>query len=232
MRLTVGPLPSAVYWRRRAVVLGALFIVILVLFTTCRGSNGSGASKTGATPSATAGTADPSPSVLTPEASETATAAPTTPPPATEEPDPGTVATSAAAPPAGDGSCTDAELKVTPVPGLTNAPAGQTIVIRLRIKNESDRTCTRDVGPDAQEIYIKRGALTIWSSDKCGTAKGSDPQPFTPNFEREYRVTWNGEKSTSCSGASANGGAPEPGQYEVFGRLGTDNSSPVKLTLT
>ena len=45
-----------------------------------------------------------------------------------------------------------------------------------------NRTCTRDVGPDLQEIYIKQGARTIWSSDKCGLYKGSDPQPFTPNF--------------------------------------------------
>jgi hypothetical protein len=230
MRLTVGPLPSAVYWRRRAVVLGALFIVLIVLFTTCGGPDGSGASKTGATPSPTAGTPEPSPSVLTPDASGSATAAPTTPP--AEDPDPTVSATSAAAPPAGDETCTDAELKVTPVPSLTTAPAGQTFVIRLRIKNESDRTCTRDVGPDLQEIYIKQGARTIWSSDKCGLYKGSDPQPFTPNFEREYTATWNGQMSTSCSGASADGGAPKPGQYEVYGRVGTDTSTAVKLTLT
>ncbi|MEH1129258.1 hypothetical protein [Micromonospora sp. CPCC 206061] len=230
MRLTVGPLPSAVYWRRRAVVLGALFIVLIVLFTTCGGPDGSGANKTGATPSPTVGSPEPSPSVLTPDASESATAVPTTPPAA--QTDPSTAATSAAAPAAGDGACTDAEIKVTPVPGLTTAPAGQTIIIRLRIKNESDRTCTRDVGPDLQEVYIKQGARTIWSSDKCGPFKGSNPLPFTPNFEREYQATWNGQMSTSCSGANANGGAPKPGQYEVFGRVGTDNSTAVKLTLT
>lgn len=230
MRLTVGPLPSAVYWRRRAVVLGAIFIVILVLFTTCGGPDGNGASKTSATPSPTAGSPHPSPSV-TPEVTASASAAPTSQAPVTE-PDPTTAATGAAAPPAGDETCTDAELKVTPVPELTTAPAGKTFTIALKIKNESDRTCTRDVGPDLQEIYIKQGARTIWSSDKCGLYKGSDPQPFTPNFEREYTATWNGQMSTSCSGAQANGGAPKPGQYEVFGRVGTDNSPAVKLTLT
>ena len=35
MRPTVGPLPSAVYWRRRAVVLGAVLLGIIVLFVSC-----------------------------------------------------------------------------------------------------------------------------------------------------------------------------------------------------
>jgi hypothetical protein len=37
MRATVGPLPSAVYWRRRAVVLGAVLLGIIVLFVSCSG---------------------------------------------------------------------------------------------------------------------------------------------------------------------------------------------------
>lgn len=226
MRLTVGPLPSAVYWRRRAVVLGALFIVVLVFFTTCRGS-GSGASKTSATPSS-------SPSTLTPEVSESPEGELPTEVPAGSVNDgtPAPAVTTAPAAPPDPGQCTDAEIKVTPVPAQTTLQRGQTIVIRLRIKNESNRTCSRDVGADAQEIYVRLGAQVIWSSDKCGTAKGSEVQPFTPNFEREYRVAWNGRQSTSCGGNVANGPIPEAGQYQVFGRLGNDRSSPVKLTLT
>ncbi|WP_425571473.1 hypothetical protein [Phytohabitans rumicis] len=197
--------------------------MILVLFTTCRGEGGSGAAKTNATP-----TPDVTASVLTPEVDQSTAAespAPTEPPP--------TSAPATSAPPQqADGACTNAEIKVTVVPGLTNAPAGQTIVLKIRFKNESDRTCQRDVGPDFQEIYIKQGAQVIWSSDKCGTAKGSDPQSFTPNFEREYRATWNGNQSTNCSNGSASGRPPAPGEYEVHGRLGTDQSSAVKLTLT
>ncbi|GAA4456619.1 hypothetical protein [Phytohabitans houttuyneae] len=228
MRLTVGPLPSAVYWRRRAIVLGALFIVLLVLFTTCRGGGGSGAARTSAssTPTADAGDA-PS----TPDAEESPTAAPTQAP-TSEAPaaPPPTTTGAPAAPPAG--GCTDAEMKVTPVPSLTNAPAGQTIVIKLRIKNESDRQCSRDVGPDEQEIYIKRGAETIWSSDRCSTYRGSEVKPFPRNLEMEFSVTWNGRLSTGCKDGVATGSAPKPGEYEVFGRLGTDLSAPVKLTLT
>jgi hypothetical protein len=136
----------------------------------------------------------------------------------------------AAAPAAG--SCTDAEIKLTPVPNQTTFPAGQTIAIRFKIKNESTRTCTRDVGADLQEIYIKFGASTVWSSDTCGGATGTDPQPFAPNFEREYTVAWNGRLSTTCANGLANGKVADPGEYQLIGRLGTDLSSPVKLTLS
>lgn len=229
MRLTVGPLPSSVYWRRRAIVLGALFIVLLVLVTTCREPGGSGAAKTGATPDANA-------TVLTPE-----TGAPETEGPASSEPsitattaapvDPPVATTAAPAAPS-KGDCTDDEIKVTPAPGLTTAPAGQTIVMKLRIKNESDRACNRDVGRDAQEIYIKQGAQVIWSSDRCTTKKGTDVVSLAPKIEHEYQTVWNGRQSTSCADGAAAGPAARPGSYEVFGRLGTDRSSPVSITLT
>ncbi|BCB80315.1 hypothetical protein GCM10022251_05230 [Phytohabitans flavus] len=228
MRLTVGPLPSAVYWRRRAIVLGALFIVLLVLFTTCRGGGGSGASKTGATSTPTPSTSE-APS--TPDAEQSPTLSPTQAPTTgvPVAPPPATTGAPAAPPP---GGCTDDEIKVTPVPSLTDAPAGQTIVIKLRIKNESSRECTRDVGPDEQEIYIKKGAQVIWSSDRCSTYRGSDPKPFPRNLEMEFQVTWNGRQSTGCQNGAANGSAPSPGDYQLFGRLGTDLSAPVRLTLS
>ncbi|MGN9910746.1 hypothetical protein ACTMTJ_24625 [Phytohabitans sp. LJ34] len=228
MRLTVGPLPSAVYWRRRAIVLGALFIVLLVLFTTCRGGGGSGAAKTSATSTPTVKTSeapaapDTEQSATPPPSQAPTTGAPVAPPAATTG--------APAQPPAG--GCTDAEIKVTAAPSLTNAPAGQTIVIKLRIKNESNRQCDRDVGPDEQEIYIKKGAQVIWSSDRCSTFRGSEIKPFPPDHEMAFQATWNGRQSTGCQNGAATGKAPDPGEYQVFGRLGTDLSTPVKLTLT
>ena len=40
MRLTVGPLPPAVYWRRRAVVLGGVIAVIFTLTYACSSAAG------------------------------------------------------------------------------------------------------------------------------------------------------------------------------------------------
>jgi hypothetical protein len=227
MRLTVGPLPSAVYWRRRAIVLGALFIVLLVLFTTCRGGDGSGAAKTSASSTPTASTSE---APATPDAEQPPTGSPTLAPTTGAPAAPPVATTGAPAQP--KGGCTDAEIKVTAVPTLTSAPAGQTIVLKLRIKNESDRECSRDVGPDEQELYIKKGAQVIWSSDKCSTYRGSEVKPFPRDHEMEFQATWNGRQSTDCDNGAATGSAPDPGEYQVIGRLGTDLSAPVKLTLT
>ncbi|HEY0696927.1 MAG TPA: hypothetical protein VGD43_03865 [Micromonospora sp.] len=234
MRLTVGPLPSAVYWRRRAVVLGAGLLFVIVLLYSCSGSgdpkSGTQASKSSSPPAA-GPSVDPTPTdVLPTESASAETGLPPAGEPAPGSSSSGPVTVTPAAGPA-DGSCADAEISVIPVPAPTSVRQGAAVDLRLKIKNISNRTCSRDVGADLQEIYIKIGAQRIWSSDTCGTAKGSDVQSFIPNFEREYLVTWNGRESSRCDGGLASGSKPEPGEYQVFGRLGTKVSAPVKLTI-
>lgn len=230
MRLTVGPLPPAVYWRRRAVVLGSLLAVIVLVTYSCGGSGG-------ADPAArTAGaTASPAPD----------TAAGTTAPPAdaarqTDEPAQSPAPSAPASPAAPDGQatggppdpgvCTDDEIRVTPVPATGQLPAGAPLDISLKIKNISQRTCRRDVGADQQELYLKEqgGAEKIWSSDDCGGIRGTNVESFTPGFERAYEVSWTGQASTNCKDRPV----PEPGAYDLFGRVGTKRSNPVTLTLT
>jgi hypothetical protein len=222
MRLTVGPLPPAVYWRRRALVLGGMLVVIVLLAYSCGESKGSdgntsntGATNTAATTAAPAGgdaagtESDPSP---TPSTSASRT--PTSP--------------SAAAP---DRSlCTDTELRVTPVPAARRLARGATTQITLKIKNTSTRTCRRDVGADQQELYIveQGGAQKIWSSDECGGPRGTNVLPFKPNLEMAYTATWNGRESTDCKDRPL----PPAGTYQLYGRLGTKRSGPVTLTLT
>ena len=134
-----------------------------------------------------------------------------------------------------EGTCTDAELKVTPVPAKTAVTQGTEILIRLLIKNISARTCSRDVGADMQELRIVLGTERVWSSDDCGGPTGTDVRVFPPNHERSYEVVWNGNSSTSCSitiKADAPGPPPSPGDYQLFGRVGTDLSDPVTLKIT
>jgi hypothetical protein len=234
MRLTVGPLPPAVYWRRRAIVLGAAVVVIFLIVQSCSGGDANSVGS-GNHPSTTAPAAEPTapvtvlrPQVDPPEQSEPEQTDPTGDAPATNPAPP----TNAAAPPPPDaGACTDAEMLITPMPEVTTAQRGSTIGIRLRIKNTGKRTCSRDVGADQQEVYIKKGAAKVWSSDTCGQVKGSDVLPFTPNFEREYRVEWNGHDVSRCAANLADGPIPPAGDYQVFGRLAAKTSDPVKLTL-
>ncbi|NES31389.1 hypothetical protein GCE86_23840 [Micromonospora terminaliae] len=259
MRMTVGPLPPAVYWRRRAVVFGAGLLFLIVLLYSCTGpdrNSGAPTGNPGGSPSAAA--PGPTGSLLTPQSGSPS------PTPGDSGGGSGTngggTGTSGggtngggtnggsgtgtdngggtndggapAAPVAADGTCTDSELQVTPVALPATAQRGTVVTLRLKVKNISDRTCTRDVGADLQELYIKAGANRIWSSDTCGTGKGSDPQSFTPNFERSYELGWNGRLDSRCANGVANGQFAPIGTYQVFARVGTKLSEPVKLTIT
>ncbi|GAA0378443.1 hypothetical protein GCM10009541_21180 [Micromonospora gifhornensis] len=240
MRLTVGPLPPAVYWRRRAVVLGAVLLFLIVLLYSCNGPRGGNDATGGDQPDpGVSGTPEPTTSVLTPQtgspppsSSGDAGAGPATP---TETPEPGSSLTNnppAVAPVADEGTCTDAELSVTAVALPAKVVRGASVDLHLKVRNRADRTCNRDVGATAQEIYIKSGAEVVWSSDTCGTAAGSDVQSFTSGFERSYQVGWNGKDSSRCANGLASGETPPAGTYEVFARVGTKLSQPVKLVLT
>jgi hypothetical protein len=235
MRTTVGPLPSAVYWRRRAVVLAALLLVIVGMFWSCstrsngdKGRRSGAASATSPAPATT--TPDPSESILTPETGNPGLGVPVQPAATTGAPVPAPAVSTSPSVALG-ATCTDAEISVTPVPARTTTARRQVLDIRLKIKNISVRTCTRDVGADLQEIFIKQGARTVWSSDTCGTARGSDVQPFSPNLEREYRVAWNGKDASRCANGLAAGPDVPAGAYDVLGRLGTRLSAPVRLVL-
>lgn len=203
-------------------MLGAVLLLLIVVVYSCSNSQSGAASKATKSPGpGSTGNSDPTPGdgLLTPE---TGTEPPAAPP----------VTAAAPAPPPMTGACSDDEMKVTPVPSQSSAQRGVTITIRLKIKNIGSRTCNRDVGADLQELFIKQGAQKIWSSDTCGTAKGSDPRPFTPGFERAYEVAWNGKDATKCADGTANGPVPPAGDYQILGRLGTKLSEPVKFRLT
>ncbi|MGX6603625.1 adhesin [Micromonosporaceae bacterium Da 78-11] len=259
MRATVGPLPSAVYWRRRAVVLGAVLLGIIVLFVSCSGGDdksdqrGKGAGSSSLpTPAPAASSADTEPSFLDGNngggpslpnpgdlnsqspgagdddgASTGPAVAPTLP---TNGPATGTGNNTNVTAPA-DGSCTDAEMAVLPIPAATTLKRGAPVEIGLKVKNIGTRTCSRDVGAGPQELYIVAGAYTYWSSDGCNQAKTGNVLQFAPGVEREYKVSWNGRQTSSCAGTVGAGPAPPAGQFELFARLGTLVSKPVTLTV-
>lgn len=214
MRLVVGPLPASVYWRRRAVVLGGAILAVLIVMYSC--------SRAGQT----SPNANPTPTVPGPGSSSSPdSVVPVNQVSPTPSPEPVLDAQ----------LCTDAELSVVAAPDKTTVGAGASFRIKLLIKNISSRACNRDVGADFQELRIVLGAEKIWSSDDCGGLTGSDLRTFPPNHERSYEVTWNGKSSTACSQATRPapaGPAPEPGEYQIIGRVGTDLSDPVTLKLT
>jgi hypothetical protein len=148
----VGPQPSKVYWRRRALVLLGLLavIVIIVLIVVRPGSS----SDVGAPVSRAASSAPPaSPAVPT---------------------EPAQVETS----PAADGDaapCDAANLVVTPVTDADTYAAGVLPQISISITNTSKTACGLNVGT-AQQVYkITSGDETYWTSTDCQTAPSDAP---------------------------------------------------------
>ncbi len=238
-------------------VLGALLLGVIVLFVSCTGGDdkdsnrGKGASSqapippssASATPEDSPSFTDPGPGAGNPSLPDpgdlTASGAGADPSAGAgdgteDDSQDGTQGgtTDGNVPAAAAGTCTDAEMSVTPVPAATTIRRGASVAVRLKIKNISARTCTRDVGSDLQELYIGQGAGRIWSSDTCSTVKGSEVRSFPPNGEREYNVTWNGKQANKCTAGLAAGTAPPAGQYEMRFRLGAKVSAPVALTIT
>jgi hypothetical protein len=231
MKMTVGPLPPAVYWRRRAVVIGALIAAVLVLTYSCVSSGQSAGKPRAAAPTTAASpTTQPSPTgepLLTPGVG--------TPPPDGATPPPaGTPAPTAAAPvdpgAAGSGPCADTELQITPMPETTSVKQGVPVRITLRIKNVAARPCPRDVGASAQELYLVQGGTKAWSSDACDAPTGTSVRTYQPGDVTDFFVVWNAKQTAGGCGGTRPWAAV--GAYQLFARVGTKVSDPVAFQVT
>lgn len=230
MNLTVGPLPPAVYWRRRAIVLGVFLVAIFLIVYACSGpSPQNTASASGQITPAASHTASavPSPSLSPslPSVSPSASG-----PVSSGSPEPSTS-------PAASGICADSDIAVTPVIISTSATTtrlvhGGTFDIKLKVRNTSDHACKRDVGSVPEELTIMRGTTKIWSSGDCGQGKGKahDVRSFGPHVEIYADLKWSSYNitTTSCTKASV---PAVVGTYKLTGRVGTKQTT-VKFTIT
>jgi hypothetical protein len=223
--MTVGTLPSAVYWRRRVTVLVAVMVAGTIAWASCASSGGSDGKKKPASAkgSPSAATSPPASTAgsLLPQEGES-TAVPSGPPPQ---------GTPASAGPGDDHAattCVDGDLLVTPVPESASAPRGQAMRITIKIRNITGRACSRDVGPDQQELYLLRDGSKVYSSDACDARHGTSIRSLAPGVDLAFWVSWDGTATASgCTGRQA----PPAGKYQLVGRLGAKTSDPVTLTL-
>lgn len=229
MRLTIGPLPPAVYWRRRLVVLGAVLLVMLIIVYAFTGGPGAGSNAapggmSTADPTAT-GTAAPTDSAAV---TATATATPSDTPSPT--PPPFTLPVADAT-----GPCTDAEIQLTASADPSSLTVGQAATFGLTIKNISSRTCTRNIGSAPQELQLKSGDTLVWSSDDCSQSSYDFDQQFTPGMEKSFSLNWNGYGSrggvgsVECTPYEAL--KLVAGSYQLVARLGTKYSDAVPLVV-
>jgi hypothetical protein len=236
MRLTVGSLPAAVYWRRRAIVLAVVLLVTVFVWISCATAGGSGGSKSAAAkksvrPSTSASARQSTAAVTSPSAGSTPSLpaasgavgpSPSVPPATSESP----AVAAVGDPPS---VCSDTEVQITPLPEQASVRSGTPMRLYIRIKNTSTRPCPRDLGADAQELYILQGNTKIYSSDACDAIRGTDVRTLAPGDEQEFRVPWDGlATSGGCNGRQA----LPAGKYLLIGRLGTKISDAVPLTIT
>lgn len=132
----------------------------------------------------------------------------------------------------GAGGCAQGAITIAGVTSKDKAPRGTELRFQLKVKNSSNAPCTLDVGSKEQELYLKKGAETVWSSDICSDPGVSNMRTFAAGEETIIgTAVWNGKDSSKCDGGWPAGVAPEPGAYQLFGRLSQQITNAIVVTL-
>jgi hypothetical protein len=217
----VGPLPAAVYWRRRLVLLAVLLVILggtgwLVALAT--GGIGGGDSDAAA---------EASPTVVRTPALErvvpSLTGVRTPTPPAAAAPRP---TASAAAP---GGPCTD-EMIALSVRAPAVVAVGSKPTLELVVRNASQAPCVRELDKALQEIVLLDGAgRRLWGSNDCFPEAGPDTRTLAPGAAVAFPLVWGGLTSDpTCTSPRT---PPSPGAYVLRGRLDTKVSTDTPITL-
>ena len=227
----VGPLPAAVYWRRRLLVLGCAVGVLggggwLGAAVATGGSPDTApvAAPAGDTPAPTPGLEQVVPSlaaVQVPSDTPAPSAAPTT-----EVPPP-----SAPAGPAPGGPCSDDMIDVAVRPEPASAAVGSKPTFQLVVTNVSAVACVRTVDAALQEVILVDDAgERVWGSNDCFPETSSDTRTLQPGESVVFPVLWSGLSSTP--GCATPRETPGPGDYVLRARLDTEPSADAPFTLT
>lgn len=232
LRNPVGSLPSAVYWRRRVLVLAALLVVLALILYACSGS-GSGKKKPAADGRSTSPAASQTSSVPASGASssQAASGGPTT---ASGGPSGSGPASSGGAPsgsagasggPGGatgganaggtggtggassTGSCQLSLTLSTQSPAYAN---GDKPAFTVTAVNKGTAQCNVDLGPKSLILNIFTGSDRVWSSADC-TDAGQDLRGIAPGAVQTVTYTWN--RLRSAAGCPADGQTAKLGTY-------------------
>jgi hypothetical protein len=224
-----GPLPTQIYWRRRALAIGIAVVVVAVIaaIVVIVVSKTGGAETT---------TADPKPATAagpTPLPGENPEVKVPVVPPATAAPPPTPTPTAAVAPPPvlneGD-DCPDSTLAVK---GITSQPeyfVGDQPKFTMVVTNIGLVACKRDVGAAVLAAYVYGLDNTrLWSNLDCAPSNETLVKTFNPGEQVTTEVTWTG------MGSAPNCPLPRqpigPGTYNLIVQLGNLRSATVPFIL-
>ncbi|QFZ16364.1 hypothetical protein [Saccharothrix syringae] len=207
-----GPLPPWVYWRRRALAVGAAAVALLGLVWLSAALLGDGEPvaprAVTSTPPAPAGT-------------PAATSSPTSSPASPAQPTP---------PPGPPAPCEDAQLGVAAVIDKPAAAVGEEVGMGIAVSNTGPFPCTKDIGRHVRELVVTTadGGTRLWSSNDCHATEGSEVRVLRPGERFHYGLRWPGTTSEpGCAARRALG----PGDYLVVARVAGRESDPVVFRL-
>lgn len=219
-----GPLPSQIYWRRRALAVGigvAVFAVVsAIIFAVVHGSAGaqhSDAKKTAQGVDARnpeeVKTPVVPPSEGAPAPSPTPTAA-VTPPPVLKEGD----------------DCPDSTLAVKGITG-PQYTVGEQPQFTMVVTNIGLVACKRDVGAAVLAAYVySLDNQRLWSNLDCAPSNETLMKTFDPGEQVTTTVTWTGMGSAPQCPLPRQ--AIGPGTYNLVVQLGNLRSAAVPFMLT
>lgn len=230
----VGPLPEAVYRRRRAAALAALIIALLLGLwgvSALAGDEDPGepaapgpASSTGATASAptttSTPTSHPAPASTAPPSTPNLASTAAPPPPAAPP-----------APPAPPGPCPDEVVGLSAQAGKPEYRVGEDAEFRLVATNTGPVPCFRDLDSALQEVLLlgAGGQDRVWSSNDCYTRGSEAVRLLAPGEQVVSSVVWRGR--TSAPGCPVKRETVPAGDYQLVVRLGALTSPPTPFRL-
>ncbi|MGX1775591.1 hypothetical protein ACWIGW_26015 [Nocardia brasiliensis] len=219
-----GPLPPEIYWRRRALAIGALVValalVIWLVLTVSRGGDSPGDSKPVAAgsstsvPSKAADSSTPKPSGSAESSAPPSTSAA----PASNEP--------------AAGQCPDQSLAIKISVDQPTYRVGEQPNFRMVITNISSSQCQRDMNSAQIQASVLSldGQRRFWTSSDCSPVDESNARNLKPGEQALFTVRWSGTTSQQgCVGERV----PVPaGAYQVVAQFGSLHSSPEPFNLT
>ncbi|WP_433661334.1 hypothetical protein ACQPW1_03480 [Nocardia sp. CA-128927] len=222
-----GPLPPEIYWRRRALAIGALVValalVIWLVLTVARGGDSPGDTKPVAAGASSSTTSKPADASTTKAAGPSESGAPAT----------SSVSPSASnEPAAGPGQCSDQSLAIKISVDQPTYRVGEQPNFRIVITNISSSQCQRDMNLAQIQASVLSldGQRRFWTSSDCSPVDESNQRNLKPGEQALFTVRWSGTTSQQgCVGERV----PVPaGAYQVIAQFGSLHSSPEPFNLT
>jgi len=215
----VGPEQPSTYWKRRAVVVGAIIVVLLLLWLLVRvalGGNDETAADAPSPEQSFGLSMSPEP-----QTSQGASAAPSA--------SAGVPSQSVTASPSATTACQDQDVTVTAGTSGQSTAVGAGMGLSMTVTNTGTTPCVRDVGSGANELRVTSGSALVWSSDFCNPSTAKDEQTLDPGEKWSTSITWPGKiVDKSCP---ADPEIAQPGNYQVVARNGEIESEAVSFVV-